>query len=112
MEVFSNYFARLLRESAQHLFSNNAANPTFQILLEEVHKITSQDDQSQKIAETIDGGDADIFRDFDLSTFMQRTGLDGLEKTILALAFKTASRSDLRNKGMYIPNCSLVRRAF
>lgn len=61
----------------------------------------SQDiEQAQKIAETIDTSEGDIFRDFDLSTFLDHFKLDTISKVALALAFKTATKSDLRAKGM------------
>ncbi|KAI9762120.1 MAG: kinetochore-associated Ndc80 complex subunit ndc80 [Chaenotheca gracillima] len=102
MEVFSKYFKRLLVGNAPQIFPGfnrpveNGAN--YPLLLQEVRKGTRDLDHSRKIAETIDAADGDLFRDFDLSTFMEHFKLDALEKTVLALPFKTALRSDLRTK--------------
>ena len=61
--------------------------------------MTQDMDQAQKIAETVDMSEGDIFRDFDLSTFLDHFKLDPLAKVALALAFKMATKSDLRAKG-------------
>lgn len=104
MEVFSKYFTRLVAGNAPQIFpglNRPVANPgNYGILTEEMQKIAHDIDQASKIAESIEGGTEDIFRDFDLSTFMEHFKLDPLQKTLLALAFKLGSRSDLRTKGL------------
>lgn len=104
MEVFQKYFSRLVVGNAPQIFpglNRSVANPgNYQILVKEVHEISHNEDQAGKIAESILGSNEDLFRDFDLSTFMEHFKLDALEKTILALAFKAASKSDLNTKGM------------
>lgn len=75
----------------------NTGNYPF--LTAEISKLSHDVNQAAKIAESIEQGNEDIFRDFDLSTFMEHFKLDALEKTILALAFKFGSRSDLKTKG-------------
>ncbi|ESZ94017.1 hypothetical protein SBOR_5595 [Sclerotinia borealis F-4128] len=103
MEVFSKFFSRLVVGNAPQIFpgiNRPVLNPAnYQILVNEVHKVVHDVDQAGRIAESIETGNEDIFRDFDLSTFMDHFKLDALEKTILALAFKTGSRSDLKTKG-------------
>ncbi|RDA83176.1 hypothetical protein CP532_6439 [Ophiocordyceps camponoti-leonardi (nom. inval.)] len=102
MEVFSKYFTRLVAGNAPQIFpglSRPVANPgNYHILAAEMRKIASDTRQASKIAESIESGTEDIFRDFDLSTFMEHFKLDALEKTVLALAFKMSSRSDLKTK--------------
>lgn len=103
MEVFSKYFTRLVAGNAPQIFPGlhrPVANPgNYHILAEEMKKIAHDADQATKIAESIETGTEDIFRDFDLSTFMEHFKLDALEKTLLALAFKLSNRSDLKSKG-------------
>ena len=106
MEVFTKYFARLVHSNAAQIFpglnrpGGNTANPgNYPILLSEMRKISHDIDQAEKIAESIATGTEDIFRDFDLSTFMEHFKLDALEKTILAVAFKLGNRPDLKTKG-------------
>ncbi|PMD55729.1 Not1-domain-containing protein [Hyaloscypha bicolor E] len=102
MEVFQKYFSRLVVGNAPQIFpglNRSVANPgNYQILVSEVRKVSHDVDQAGKIAESIETANEELFRDFDLSTFMEHFKLDALEKTILALAFKTTSRSDLKTK--------------
>jgi CCR4-NOT transcription complex subunit 1 len=104
MEVFQKYFSRLVVGNAPQIFpglSRTVANSgNYQILVNEVRKISHDVDQAGKIAESIETANEELFRDFDLSTFMEHFKMDALEKTILALAFKTGSRSDLKTKGI------------
>ncbi|KAI9051160.1 hypothetical protein LZ554_005262 [Drepanopeziza brunnea f. sp. 'monogermtubi'] len=102
MEVFQKYFSRLVVGNAATIFpgvNRQVANTSnYPILRDEVHKVSHDINQARKIAESIETANEDIFRDFDLSTFMEHFKLDALEKTILALAFKIGSRSDLKTK--------------
>ncbi|KAI1472684.1 Not1-domain-containing protein [Daldinia caldariorum] len=102
MEVFSKYFTRLVAGNAPQIFpgiNRPVANPgNYSLLVNEMAKISHDLDQASRIAESIESANEDIFRDFDLSTFMEHFKLDALEKTILALAFKFGSRQDLKTK--------------
>ncbi|KAL2888153.1 ccr4-not complex component [Ceratocystis lukuohia] len=104
MEVFSKYFARLIAGNASQIFpgmsrqTSSAVLGNYQLIADEMARIAILPDQARKIAEAIETGSEDIFRDFDLSTFMDHFKLDPLEKTILALAFKVGTRSDLKTK--------------
>lgn len=105
MEVFPRYFTRLVAGNAPQIFpglNRPVANPgNYSLLVGEMSKISHDLDQAGKIADAIETANEDIFRDFDLSTFMEHFKLDALEKTILALAFKFGSRPDLKTKGEY-----------
>ncbi|OGE53087.1 hypothetical protein PENARI_c008G08797 [Penicillium arizonense] len=102
MEVFSKYFRRLLTGNAPQIFPGvnksveNAGN--YPLLVQEMQKVSADMEQAQKIAETVDTSEGDIFRDFDLSTFLDHFRLDPVVKVALALAFKLTSKSDLRAK--------------
>jgi CCR4-NOT transcription complex subunit 1 len=109
MEVFQKYFSRLVVSNAPQIFpglnrpvTNPGNSGNYQILVNEIRKISNDVEQAGKIAEAIETANEDLFRDFDLSTFMEHFKMDGLEKTILALAFKTGSRSDLKTKGEFL----------
>lgn len=113
MEVFSRYFRRLLVGNSPQIFpgiNRNVENPgNYQLLVQEMEKITLDPEQAPKIAEIIDTSEGDIFRDFDLSTFMDQFRLDPLAKTLLASAFLHVSKSDLKTKGKHHSdsvNCS------
>ncbi|KAK4696249.1 CCR4-NOT transcription complex subunit 1, partial [Lecanoromycetidae sp. Uapishka_2] len=104
MEVYPKYFRRLLIGNSPQIFpgiSRNVENPsTYPLLLQEMEKITQDpEQQSAKIAEVIDTSEESLFRDFDLSTFMDHFKLDPLARTLLASAFTHVSRPDLRTKG-------------
>jgi CCR4-NOT transcription complex subunit 1 len=104
MEVFQKYFTRLVVGNAPSIFpglNRPVANPgNQQILVNEMRKVYLDVDQARKIAEAIDTANEDIFRDFDLSTFMDFFRMDAIEKTILALAFMN-SKPDLKTKGEF-----------
>ena len=108
MEIFSKYFTRLVVGNAPQIFpgiNRHVANPAnYQILVAEMNKISQDVDQARKIAESIETANEELFRDFDLSNFMEHFKLDVMQKTILALAFKLGARSDLKTKGkMFCP---------
>lgn len=107
MDVFTKYFARLVASSASQIFPGfnrpGGSAGSYQLLTTEMQKISHKAEQARNIAESIEIGTEEIFRDFDLSTFMEHFKLDALEKTTLALAFKLGSRSDLKTKGKNHP---------
>ncbi|KAI4195486.1 MAG: hypothetical protein LQ346_003411 [Caloplaca aetnensis] len=100
MEVFAKYFRRLLSGNSPQIFpdrvNRNVENPgNYQLLVQEMEKITQDPTQVSKIAEIIDTSEGDIYRDFDLATFMEHFKLDPLAKTLLASAFLHVSKPDL-----------------
>lgn len=103
MEVFSKYFRRLLVGNSPQIFpgiNRNVENPgNYQLLVQEMKKVTQDPMQASRIAEIIDASEVDIFRDFDLATFLDHFKLDPLSKTLLASAFIHVSRTDLNAKG-------------
>ena len=103
MEVFSKYFRRLLIGNSPQIFpgiNRNVENPgNYQLLVQEMAKVTQDSEQALKIAEIIDTSEGDIFRDFDLQTFMDHFKLNALAKTLLASAFTHVSKVDLKTKG-------------
>lgn len=103
MEVFSKYFRRLLVGNSPQIFpgiNRNVENPgNYQLLVQEMEKITQTPEQAPKIAEIVDTSEGDIFRDFDLGTFMDHFKLNALAKNLLASAFTHVSKPDLKTKG-------------
>ncbi|MCJ1473816.1 hypothetical protein MMC13_002467 [Lambiella insularis] len=102
MEVYTKYFQRLVAGNSPQIFpsiNRNVENPgNHQLLVEEIEKASSDPEQAKKIAEIIDGSEGDIYRDFDLSTFIHHFQLGPIAKAILASAFTEVTKSDLRNK--------------
>jgi len=103
MDVFTRYFARLVATNASQIFpgpNQPPANPgNYHLLVGEMRKLSREFAQARKIAESIETGTEEIFRDFDLSGFMEHFQLDALQKTVLALAFKLGPRRDLKTRG-------------
>ena len=121
MDVFVKYFRRLVLGHSSQIFpgvTRVTENPSnYGVLVQEMEKITKEYEpkmdkptQAWKIAETIDTSEGDLFRDFDLSIFMEHFKLDALAKTLLASAFTHVSKSDLKLKGMfpYLPSFRLL----
>ena len=111
MDVFVKYFRRLVLGYSPQIFpgvTRVTENPSnYGVLVQEMEKITKEYEprldeptQAWKIAETIDTSEGDLFRDFDLATFMDHFKLDPLAKTLLASAFTHVSKSDLKLKGI------------
>jgi CCR4-NOT transcription complex subunit 1 len=102
--VYTKYFGRLVSSNASRIFqkenSKNADSTAanYQLLDEELRKVLIDQNQAPKIAETIATAEGDIYRDFDLITFIKHFQLDPVANTILAIAFRSCNRADLRTK--------------
>lgn len=112
MEVFPQYFRRLLQNNAAAIFPGNARQSAetgtagnYQLLVQEMQKIPTEAQQASKIAEALDTNEGDLFRDFDLYALVDHFRLDPLAKVTLALACRKASKSDLKSKGMAVFKC-------
>lgn len=103
MEVFTKYFRRLIQSNAAQIFPGGGRsaepNGSYQMLIAEVQKLRREPEQADKIAESLDTNEGDLFRDFDLAAFMSHFQLDPIAKTALALACRSANKTDLRTKG-------------
>ena len=112
MEVQTKFFRRLLVGNSPQIFpgiNRNVENPNnYPLLVQEIEKIKTDPGQASMIAEVIDASEGDMFRDFDLSTFMEHFKLDAFAKTLLASAFTHVSKSDLKTKGIK-PSSLLIR---
>jgi CCR4-NOT transcription complex subunit 1 len=110
MDVFSKFFRRALQVNQEYIFSNSNRNPegSYELLLRHVQKIRQDPQEADNIAESIDSTEGDLFKNFDLSKFMDHFKLDPVAKSMLALALKNASKPDLRTKGKMIQIWALV----
>ena len=106
MDVFTTYFRRLLQSSAATIFPHSARPPpssdnagAYQMLVQEMQKIKTDPAQADKIAQSLDTTEGELFRDFDLVTFVEHFSLDAIAKTALAASCKMSSKLDLRTKG-------------
>lgn len=106
MEVSTTYFRRLLQSNASTIFPGAPRAPagqdnagSYQLLVEEMQKLAKDPQQADKIAQSLDTSEGDLFRDFDLATFVEHFRLDPISKTALVLSCRTLSKTDLRSKG-------------
>ncbi|KAF2671384.1 Not1-domain-containing protein [Microthyrium microscopicum] len=99
MDVYPKFFRRILQLNADYIF-NNAAQPqgSYDLLTRYVQKIRIDPDEADKIAESIDTTEGELFKNFDVSKFMEHFKLDAVAKCMLALSLKNASKPDLRTK--------------
>lgn len=114
MEVFTKYFRRLVQQNAGYIFPSGGRsaepNGNYQVLVSEMQLLRKKPEQASKIVESIDTNEGDLFRDFDLSTFMSHFQLDPIAKTNLALACRSANKTDLRTKGKVMTSAILISR--
>lgn len=112
MEVFSKYFRRLLQNNAPHIFPNGGrtadAHGNYQLLVNEMQKLRTDPDQAQKIAESINTPEGDLFREFDLSTFVSHFQLDSFAAAMLAASCRLCGSGDLKAKGTRGPALTLA----
>lgn len=96
MEMFSQFFGRLLQTNAATIFSNAPKNrDTYPVLLAEVEKLADDPEQADKVAQSLEG-------DFDLAAFIQHFSLEPIAKTSLLTSLRTlTSKPELRAKGVY-----------
>ena len=100
MEVFTQFFRRVVSSNAPVIFSGarDFDHGSYKLLQQEMDKVSQDPEQASKISEAIDTSKDDIFRDFDLPTFIFHFYHDPLLQTLLAIAFTRCSRPDLRSK--------------
>ena len=105
MEVYAKFFRRLLAGNSPQIFpgiSRNVENPAnYALLVEEVQKASRDIHQAEKVAEIIDTSEGDIYRDFDLETFILHFKLDPIAQTVFTAAFTQAAKPDIRAKGTF-----------
>lgn len=110
LQLVDEYGHPLFLKMLQRLIVNNAstiwgtarsAEPpgNYRLLADEIRKVTMDTTQAAKIVEAVDSGDSEVFRNFDLSTFLEHFKINALGKIVLASAFKRSSKLDLRTKG-------------
>ncbi|KAL9057184.1 MAG: hypothetical protein Q9162_002512 [Coniocarpon cinnabarinum] len=102
MDVFTKYFRRLVLQNASQIWHNarTDSSGSYPVLAGEVQKVATDPQQAAKIVESIEFGDRDgeIFKDFDMSAFMDNFQLKTVGKFSLASAFKRSSKADQRAK--------------
>ncbi|KAF7188666.1 General negative regulator of transcription subunit 1 [Pseudocercospora fuligena] len=105
MELFTTYFRRLLQSNAGTIFAPAARAPTggdaagnYQLLIEEMHKVIREPQQADKVAQSLDTSEGELYRDFDLNAFIDHFRLDPVAKIALVLPCRAVNKVDLRAK--------------
>ncbi|KAI5811611.1 CCR4-Not complex component, Not1-domain-containing protein [Peziza echinospora] len=103
MEVYHKFIRRLVSQHANTIFSPISKPPdpqsSYRVLIQHIKTLANSPETARpKFADCISASDNDVFRDFDLAMFMRHFDLDALERSILALGFKSSSKADLRSK--------------
>lgn len=107
MEVFSQYFRRLLQSNAAVVFGNGRQDSAgnYQLLVKELQRLILDPLEADKIAEALDTSDGELFRDFDLAAFINHFQLHPVANFTLLLACRNATKTDLRSKGTSVESC-------
>lgn len=105
MDVYTTYFRRLLQSNASTIFPGAARPPAasetsqYKLLAEEMSKVSRDPQKAEHIAKSLDTNESELFRDFDLSTFIDHFKLSTIAKVALVLPIRLSSKPDLRTKG-------------
>ncbi|TGZ79593.1 Not1-domain-containing protein [Ascodesmis nigricans] len=107
MDVSHRVLRKLISDNYNYIFqSSGSRNNDFRVLVDTVKSIAaSPETAKEKFADAITPDlpePTQIFRNFDLATFMNQLGLDAFQRAILALGFKSHRNADLQKKGMEI----------
>jgi CCR4-NOT transcription complex subunit 1 len=103
MEVYPKFFRRLLQLNAEYIFGNGSQpQGSYDLLVRYMQNIRQDPKEADNVAESIDTTEGEMFKNFDVSKFMEHFKLDPVAKCMLALSLKHASKSDLRTKGKFI----------
>nr|POF13281.1 general negative regulator of transcription subunit 1 [Quercus suber] len=110
MELFATYFRRLLQGNVSTVFPGLARAPaangdvagSYQMLVQEMQKVSSDPLQAVQIAEALNTSDGEIFRDFDLESFTDHFRLDPISRVALASACRLVSKQDIITKADHI----------
>jgi CCR4-NOT transcription complex subunit 1 len=100
MEVFETYFRRMLNNCWSLVFPN-APRPgannaeSYQLLVQEMHKLSTDPQQAEKIAQALDSSDWDV----DLAGLVNHFQLEPVAKTALVSACRSAAKPELRSRG-------------
>lgn len=100
MDTFAKTFRRTLSLNADTIFNNAPPPGTYEFLCTMVSKLRTDPTQADSIAESLDTTESELFKNFDVSKFMDHFKLDPVAKSMLALSLRASSKSDLRTKGM------------
>jgi hypothetical protein len=108
VEVYITKLRRFIEISASRIFQgrNGPQDPTglvFRLLTDEVKDLANAPTQTYRFREAVSVDQPAMFKTFDFERFCEQMGLDGLEKSVLALSLLDSPKSDLQQKGTISP---------
>jgi len=108
-EVFVTKLRRFIEMSATRIFQgrNGPQDPkglVFRYLTDEIKTVANTPTGTFRFRDALSVDQPAVFKNFDFELFCDQMGLDGLEKSILALSLLDSSKSDLQQKGSLHPH--------
>jgi CCR4-NOT transcription complex subunit 1 len=113
--TYLHFIRRLIVHSQGRLAANvtfdNSTALTFQLLVQETQRLARDPYLADRFRESVDKGEGDVFRNFDLNRFVDRVGLRPLEQLILASSFVSSS-AQLSRKELEGQAAAIIRIEF
>jgi len=104
VEAYITKLRKFIEISASRLFQgrNGPQDPTgliFRLLSDEIKIVANKPSLSHRFRDALNAEQPVVFKNFDFERFCEQIGLDGLEKSTLALSLLDSPKSDLQQKG-------------
>jgi len=90
---------------------DNSTALTFRLLVQETQRLARDPYLADRFRESVDKGEGDVFRNFDLGRFVDRVGLHPLEQLILASSFVSSS-AQLSRRELEGQAAAIIRNEF
>lgn len=104
VEAYITKIRKFIEISAPRIFQgkNGPQDPTgliFRLLSEEITSIANKPSLSHRFRDALNAEQPVVFKNFDFERFCEQIGLDGFEKSTLALSLLESPKNDLQQKG-------------
>ena len=113
--TYLHFIRRLIVHSQGRLAVNvtfdTSTALTFRLLVQETQRLARDPYLADRFRESVDKGEGDVFRNFDLGRFVDRVGLRPLEQLILASSF-VSSPAQLSRKELEGQAAAIIRNEF
>lgn len=113
--TYLHFIRRLIVHSQGRLAVNvtfdTSTALTFRLLVQETQRLARDPYLADRFRESVDKGEGDVFRNFDLGRFVDRVGLRPLEQLILASSF-VSSPAQLSRKELEGQAAAIIQTEF
>jgi hypothetical protein len=104
VEAYITKLRKFIEIASARIFQgrNGPADPTgliFRLLSDEIKTIANKPTLSYRFRDMLNTEQPALFKNFDFERFCEQLGLDGLEKSTLALSLLDSPKSDSQQKG-------------